>query len=453
MATPIAMPRQGQSVETCTIIEWNKTKGDDVQEGDVLFTYETDKASFEFESPVSGKLLEVFAAPDEDVPVLQNVAVIGADGEDVEPFRPEAADAAGSPDAAAPPPDAAPAAPAERTTAKPPPPDTPSSPRGGGPAPVSPRARHLATDRGIDTAAIDGTGPHGRIIERDVRAAVGSGQVMTKAAAVESGAGGKAVPAAGTGIGGRIRAADLFEPGTPALSGLDDAVTEVKLSNMRKIIAGKMVESLTTAAQLTLHSSADASSLLAYRRKVKAGAEALDLQNITINDLVCFVTARVLARFPNVNCLLENDTLKQYANTHLALAVDTERGLMVPVIRFANLLSLNEMSAALKTAAVEAQQGTISPDMLSGGTFTVTNLGGLGIEAFTPVLNPPQVAILGVNNIQPRPAVAENGEAVTRPRLGLSLTIDHRALDGAPAARFLQALVSALENVELTLAV
>jgi pyruvate dehydrogenase E2 component (dihydrolipoamide acetyltransferase) len=204
-------------------------------------------------------------------------------------------------------------------------------------------------------------------------------------------------------------------------------------------------------AQLTLNSSADARKLLAYRKQLKGSPETLGLQKVTINDLIHFVVSRVLLQYPDLNALFTGDAISQYKQVHLGFAVDTPKGLMVPVIRNANRLSLKQMADEARRLASACLEGTIKPDELSGGTFTVSNLGNLGIESFTPVLNPPQVAILGVGNINLKPVGVEE-EVQFIQHIGLSLTINHQAVDGAPAARFLQAIAQGLAEVDLLLA-
>ena len=461
MPTPIAMPRQGQSVETCVIQQWHKNKGDEVKEGDILFTYETDKASFEYESPAAGVLLETFFDEGADVDVLANVAVVGSPGEDAGPFRPDGGskeppasgaagekaptDAADSTAAGA-----AAAAPESRY-------ETEAKSDTAGTVRISPRARERARARGVDPRDIRGSGPGGRIIERDVEDYAHAHPGMTPTAAAAREATGMVAPAGGTGPGGRVTAADLRAPaqpktGAPAAAGEVEECVEVKISNMRKLIGERMMESLRGSAQLTLHATADASALLAFRKTVKEKGEALGLTNITITDLIAFAFVKTLAAYPQLNCRWEDDKLMQYAGVHLSLAVDTPRGLVVPVIRYADRLSLNDLAVVLKERAAEAKEGSINPDLLSGGTVTLSNLGNTGIEYFTPILNPPQVAILGVNTIRPRPAAGGGeGEYVIKPHVGLSLTIDHRALDGAPSARFMKAVCTAVENINLTL--
>jgi pyruvate dehydrogenase E2 component (dihydrolipoamide acetyltransferase) len=212
-----------------------------------------------------------------------------------------------------------------------------------------------------------------------------------------------------------------------------------------------MLLSLQTTAQLTLNASADARALLAYRKRLKDSSELLGLRDVTIGDLVLYAVSRTLPDFPDLNALFNGNSISVFKHVHLALAVDTSRGLVVPVIRQANTISLKKISLEAKRLAIACQDGRIAPDELTGGTFTVTNLGTFGIESFTPILNPPQVAILGVGNINLKP-VNVNGEVQFIPHIGLSLTINHQVVDGAPGARFLQALSNNLTDLELMLA-
>jgi len=320
---------------------------------------------------------------------------------------------------------------------------------------VSPRARAAASESGVDPAQVAGSGPKGRVIERDVREAASAGPRLTPAAAAKAGAAGLAVPSAGTGIGGRVRLADLATAaaaGAVGPAGSAGEYTEVKLSKIRSIIAERMMSSLEQAAQLTMNSWADATTILAYRKRVKAQAKEFGLSDINITDMVAYALVRVLQKHPELNATVEGDMVHQYRRVHLALAVDTTRGLMVPVVRCADALSLSDLAAALKSVAGQCQDGSVNPDLLSGGTLTLSNIGTYGIESFTPIINRPQVAILGLNTISPKPVAAENGEYRMVPHIGLSLTIDHRAVDGAPAARFLKELVQAISSFDLTLA-
>ena len=208
---------------------------------------------------------------------------------------------------------------------------------------------------------------------------------------------------------------------------------------------------MQSTAQLTLNASADARALLAYRQDLKISAESLELREITVNDLILFAVSRTLTEFPPLNALFTGDAISQYRDVHLGFAVDTPRGLIVPVVRNANALTLKGISQETKRLATVCLEGNVSPDELTGGTFTVTNLGGLGIESFTPILNPPQAGILGVGNVNLKPVEIE-GDVQFIPHIGLSLTINHQAVDGAPAARFLQTLSQRLAHFNLLLA-
>ena len=241
---------------------------------------------------------------------------------------------------------------------------------------------------------------------------------------------------------GRIGKQDL----APAAS--EDEIQRIPLHGIRKTIARRMLDSSQKTAQLTLNASADARALLALRGRLKTSDESLGLRGITVNDMLLFAVARALPDFPALNARLEDDVIAQYSAAHLSLAVDTERGLLAPVIRRAQALSLKQLAEEARRLSESCRDGRVQPQELSGGTFTVSNLGVYGIESFTPLLNPPQVAILGVGSISLKPVEA-GGDIEFIPHIGLSLTIDHRAVDGAPAARFLQRLSQHLAQIDL----
>ena len=442
MATPIIMPRQGQSVESCIITAWNKKVGDSVEKGDILFSYETDKSSFDEPAPEAGVLLAIFHEEGDDVPCLENVCVIGAAGEDVSAFAP-AGEATPAPAA-----EAAPAAPVAEVKAEAVAPATAVEANGA----ISPRAKALAAKTGADLLKATPTGPNGRIIERDVQSLVDRGLTVSGAASA-----GYTSAVEGSGINGKVVLGDLNAPAAPAASpaaapAADVAEYEdVKLPNIRKIIAKTMVESLSTMAQLTFTSSFDATKMMAFRKSLKAGAEKLGLANITINDMILYAVSRVILKYRNANAHMLGDTMRYFNTVNLGIAVDTERGLMVPTVFHAEKMTLNQLSKEAKTVITAAQSGTINPDLLRGATFTVSNLGSMGIESFTPIVNPPQTAILGVDCVMTRMKEVD-GEYVPYPAMGLSLTVDHRVLDGADAARILKDIGFALENFDLLLA-
>ncbi len=404
-AQAVIMPKAGITVESCIIGEWVKQVGDQVKIGDILFTYETDKASFECESTAEGELLAIFFEDGEEVPCLENVCAVGPHGEPTDCLKPgaevpvaaEAAPVEAAPAAV----EAAPAA--EVKTG----------------APVSPRAAKLAAAHGLDTAVIAGTGPNGRVIERDVLEAIAKG-VPVRAVA--------AAPAA---------AADEY--------------SDVKFSGIRRAIAKSMSTSLFTIPQLTHNNTFDATAILAYRKALKAmGGE---YAGISIGDIVLYAVSRTLLNHPDLNAnIVEENVIRRFNHVNLGVAVDTPRGLMVPTIFHADELSLLEISKAVKTLAAECRDGAISPDKLSGGSFTVSNLGTLGVESFTPVIYAPQTAILGVCGTTDRVRRAADGSIELYPAMGLSLTYDHRAVDGTPAAKFQQELCKNLENFTTLLA-
>ena len=446
MATVVIMPRQGQSVESCIITAFNKKVGDTVEKGDILFSYETDKSSFDEPAPEAGKILAIFREEGDDVPCLENVLVIGNDGEDVSAFAPTADAAPAAPEKSAAAEAAAiEAAPAQVISNE----SAPSATAGVGS--ISPRARLLAEKTNADLLKAVPTGPNGRIIERDVQKLVDMGLTVSPAAKA-----GYSEAVDGSGINGKVVLADLNSTAAPIPEVAEvpktpvAAYEDVKLSNVRKVIAKSMHASLSNMAQLTLNASFDATKIMELRSSLKSGAEKLGLANITLNDMVLFAVSRVILNHKDLNAHYLDDVIRYFNTVNLGVAVDTNRGLLVPTVFGAEKLSLNELSKAAKAVITEAQSGTINPDKLQGGTFTITNLGALGVESFTPVINPPQTAILGVCTITRR-IKEEDGEDVSYPAMGLSLTFDHRALDGAPAAKFLKELCFALENFDLLL--
>jgi pyruvate dehydrogenase E2 component (dihydrolipoamide acetyltransferase) len=452
MATAVVMPKLGNTVETSIIASWKKKKGDLVAEGEVLVEVETDKATIDVESSAAGTVLELFFKEGDEVPVMTTIAAIGQPGENVDNLWPAGAQKTAE-TAAQSKTEAVVSDANGRDSAV----DTRTLPgeiRVDEKAGISPRARNLATSKGLEVDGIQGTGPGGRIIERDIQAALTAKPKMTPLAKSMVSKGEFTAPPQGSGMGGRITSKDLIAPmpAAPQPGGTTgDDVIVIPVKGTRRIIATRMLNSMQTTAQLTLNAFADARALLDYRKRLKASPAPLGLQDVTINDILLFVVSRTLLQYPDLNALFADETIKQYKTAHLGFAVDTARGLLVPVIRSASTLSLKEISQIAKRLAASAQDGKISPDDLSGGTFTVTNLGSLGIETFTPILNPPQVAILGVGNVNLKP-VDMHGEVKFIPHLGLSLTINHQVVDGAPGARFLQALAKNLAELEVLLA-
>lgn len=468
MATPVIMPRQGQSVESCIIAQWHKKVGDHVNIGDVLFTYETDKATFDEEAKVEGEMLAVFYEEGDDVPCLLNVCVIGAKGEDTSIFDPRIKDGSTPANVIE---ETAPAA--QVSEAVPAAASITAEIADTSDLAISPRAKALANKNVVDLRAVSPSGPKGlgspsgRVIERDIQKLIDEGKFATGAAGTDYVFG-----TPGTGIGGRVSVSDAASAGTAAITaikekgivgiGNSDVLPESyeeKNTNMRKLIAKAMTTSLSTMAQLTLNASFDATDIIEFRAKLKKAKESgiADQMGIslaqaipTFNDIILFAVSRTVKNHRLCNAHFYDDKMVFFNKVNIGMAVDTPRGLMVPTIFNADRLTITEISKNAKEVAAACQKGMIAPDMLKNATITITNLGTLAIESFTPVINPPQTCILGVNCLV---TAVKNvgGIAVPYQSMGLSLTFDHRALDGAPAARFLKELKETLENFSLFL--
>jgi pyruvate dehydrogenase E2 component (dihydrolipoamide acetyltransferase) len=443
------MPRQGNTVESCIIVNWKVKEGDSVTSETIVCEVETDKASFEIPAGACGTVLKILYNTGDDVPVLSPIAVIGSAGEewvipqDNENPRKDTETQNTQKE--------------EKSSEQ----ILNSSALVSQPSfSVSPRARNLAIKEALALEFISGSGPEGRIIEYDVKMALENRPALTAATKASSGL----IPEAGCGIGGRVTLKDITS--TPkSISSFQNsqlpAYTETPVKGIRKVISDRMLKSLSETAQFTLNTSAPVSKLQDIRSRMNSTnslSEEVKSLKITVNDLILFIVSRVLPNFSYMNARKTGDILRTFEQIHLGVAVDTQRGLMVPVIRNANLLSLAQISTETKRLAAACQNGSIKPDELSGSTFTVTNLGSLGITSFTPVLNEPEVAILGVCGIEMKPVVSisqVNGCGcgyIFEPHIGFSLTINHQVVDGAPAARFLKALCEAVMNIDLLLA-
>jgi pyruvate dehydrogenase E2 component (dihydrolipoamide acetyltransferase) len=428
VATAVEMPKLGNTVEDCLLGSWRKHKGDAVAAGEVIAEIETDKTSFELTAPVDGVLLETFFEEGALVPVFTVVCAIGSMGENVNDLRPKSLDAPSAPSVAVPSaePPAAAASPAPSNSGAPP----MESVR------LSPRARRFAREHDFHPGPVDGTGPGGRILEGDLRRLMHSAPRSLSVSREPSEA---------------AQAANAVGPGPTAqetaglVSSTDRGTSAVRMSSMRQRIASRLKESLSSTAQYTLHSSANASGLLAVRKKMKASPLA---EEVNINDLVVFCTVKALLQLPDLNAELVDGVLYRHASVHVGFACDTDRGLVVPVVRDAQDLSLLGLARHMRQLATQAVEGSIALDDLSGGTFTMSNLGSLGVEFFTPVLNPPQVAILGVNAIGLKLVRKPDGNVELIDSIGLSLTVDHQVVDGAPGARFFNVLRDKIEGAE-----
>jgi pyruvate dehydrogenase E2 component (dihydrolipoamide acetyltransferase) len=436
----------GQTTDTVTLVTWYLGEGDDVVEGEPLFAIESDKATLDIEAQASGVLRHVSAVEGDDIQALTVIAWIEASGEDLD--EAEARDE-----------------------------HKPSDPPQGGsfgsaaaePSPperlfVSPRARRLAELEGVPLSDLTGTGPEGAIVERDVRSWLDAQNRKTispvaKKMAREAGLDWRQVQ--GTGPGGKVIKEDLRaaikasrEAESPALSPaaveqpagsrpFNEPTLERPLRGLRAVIAQRMAESTSSTARVTLVAEANASALVELRQELAADQFA-----VSYNDLLLYILGRALTEHPAVNASLEADVVRQWKRTHIGLAVDTERGLLVPVLRDVNEKRLGQLAQASKDLIERARTNQLRPQDLTGGTFTLTNLGMFGIDAFTPIIKMPETAILGVGRIKRRP-VAAGDQVVVRPVVWMSLTFDHRVIDGAPAARFLQRVVGLIERPSL----
>jgi pyruvate dehydrogenase E2 component (dihydrolipoamide acetyltransferase) len=452
--TEVLVPPLGQTVDTLTLVRWYKREGDTVQHGEPLYSVETDKATLDVEAPATGVLRQVTASPGDVVNVLSAIARIEVEAEVKAKVEAEEDLASAS---------------------------TLTSPR----LFVSPRARRLAEAEGVSLNAIKATGPQGAIVERDVLAHMTETKVKAQAEpdpdstsalastsitpvarriAEEAGLDWQAIT--GTGPRGQITREDVeaaLEQGSRGAEeqrsgGIPDPRSTLPnpqslvpnpqspFSGIRALIAERMVAGHCQTAPVTLTTEADATALVELRRQLAADDVA-----VSYNDFFLTVLAKALAEHPRLNASLDGDTIKLWPQIDIALAVDTERGLLAPVVRGVERKGLAELAAETTALAERARTGRCMPDELAGSTFTLTNLGMYGIDAFTPIINLPECAILGVGRIKTQPIWA--GDHVEpREMVWLSLTFDHRLVDGGPAARFLQRVAQLVEKPHLLMA-
>ena len=455
MATPVIMPKLEMAQETATVIEWLKKEGEYVEKGEPLLVVETDKVTVEIESPASGILAGVRVGPGDVVPVTQVIAYILQPGEELpEEARVEPAPPPPPPPpapSAAPPPPPPPPAP----SAAPPPPPPP--PHATAP-PATPVALRLAEAYGVDLRTVVGTGPGGQITRADVEAALARREERpspppppdrvraTPAArriARERGVDLKAVR--GTGPRGRVQAADVLAfaavpPAAPAL-----APEVIPLAGMRRTIAERMTASYQTAPHITFTVRVDMGSLESARARLNEEAEATGGPRVSVTALLVKAVAWALRRHPWLNSTLQGEEIHLLPEINVGVAVALDEGLIVPVVRQADRKGIAEIAAEVNDLVARAREGQLTPADVAGGTFTVSNLGPFGVEQFTAIINPPQAAILAVGATQREPVVNEAGEVVVRPVMRMTLSADHRIVDGAQAARFLVDLKGALE--------
>lgn len=480
MADAVIMPKAGMAMEEGQIIRWLKQEGDPVETGEPILEIETDKVAMEVEAERSGVLLKITRGDGETVPVTETIGYIGEKGEAV-PEEETSGDAAPAGTAEARAADAGSAGSAAASEA------------GGGPAPgtgdtrataagsddtaaatgkpkATPWARTLAERHGIDLAAVTPTGPRGEIKGRDVEQAAAAGAGAGAAAAEVT-----ATPVArrvaeqkgvdlstvtGSGPQGRITKEDVLAaaergPAAPAAAPGQTAAPRAagpaaeseakRFSGMRRAIARNMLASHQQIPPVTLNGYADVSRLLAMRAELN---EEDPDNKLSVNDFVLKATVAALQRHPGLNATvdMEKEEIVEYGTVNLGVAVALPDGLIVPVIRSAEQLSLRDLGASVRERAAAARSRSIAPEDLAGGTFTVTNLGMYGITTFTPIINPPQAGILGVGSIESSLAKQGDGAIGERQTMGLSLTIDHRVIDGAQGAQFLATLRTLLEH-------
>ena len=427
MAQVIEMPKLSDTMEEGGIANWLKKEGEKIGEGEPLVEIETDKATQEYESPEEGVLLKILVQPGKAVALRTPIAIIGAAGET---FDLAALTGGGTKTAVT-----TPAATAATTSAVP---AKPTAKPVGAPvgavtvtsaqaAPVvvgrvkaSPLARKVAAELGVDVSQISGSGPAGRVVLRDIEQRSGSGAAAAQSALTQ-----------------------------PAVAGA--ASTTIPVTMMRKTIAKRLLAAKNDAPHFYLTISADVTKLEAWRQQLngaaaKAAKAGVAATKVSLNDVVILAASRALKVHPEVNSSWQGDTILQHAEAHVAIAVALPEGLVTPVIRRADALGLRDIAASVRDLAGKAKDGKLSNDAYAGGTFTISNLGMFGIEEFTAIINPPQAAILAVGAALPTPWVDEHGALVVQQRMKMTLSCDHRVVDGATGAKFLQTLVSYLEE-------
>jgi pyruvate dehydrogenase E2 component (dihydrolipoamide acetyltransferase) len=448
MVKAVVMPKLGQSEETVTIVRWRKQVGDTVAKGDVLFEIETDKALLEVESFYTGTLLKVIAGEGVTVPVQTTVAFVGDPGEPVpEVVLPPAP----RPEAGKPVRETAPASPAPQKAVAPPPaarqrestqaPAVPAAPSVVVPQlfRISPRAAKLVKESVIDPASIVGTGPNGRIVERDVKQyleAQGYGRLRITPTAKQL--------AAREGID-LLRLDKKVDDSQITVADIERLLAErpKPMSRMRQIIAQRLAESYTHAPHFFVTVSADVTELEALRAELKTQGTSY-----TLTDFILKAAALALEQFPVVNSTSDGMSIRWHSNIDLGFAVALEQGLVVPVIRRANELTLAEIHARAQELTAKARAGQLAPAEMTGSTFTISNLGMMDVENFTAIINPGESAILAVSSGAKQPVV-KNDQVVIRSMMKMTLSSDHRLIDGALAARFLNSIRKTLEEISL----
>lgn len=405
MATEVIMPQLGLTMEEGTIGKWIKQEGDKVNVGEVLVEITTDKLSSEIESEVEGVLLKIVAQEGEDIPVKGVIAIIGEEGEKVD--TPQAPKAAEEPKAEE--------APKSIEAPK------PASVTETGRIKASPLAKKIALDLGVDLTKVTGTGPNGRIVQKDVLAAEAQPAAQKSESAPAQA---KVVPASAPVA---AQSGDIVKP----------------LTNMRKVIAKRMQTSKNTAPHVTITTEVNVDKTIALRSKLNA--KNTDVR-FSYTDILVKMAAVALRNYPKLNSSITEDSIILHDKVNVGVAVALDDGLIVPVVKDADRKGLKAITKETKDLISKARSNTLSPDEMAGATFTISNLGGYDIDGFTPVINLPEAAILGVGRIVKKPIVNENDEIVPASMMVLSLSFDHRVIDGAQAAEFLKAIKGYLED-------
>lgn len=405
MAYEVQMPKWGLTMKTGKIARWLVAEGGAVAVGQPLLEVETDKITNVVESPAGGVLLQIVSPQGEVVPVMQVIGIIGESGEAVAAPASQSADAAASP--AAP---AASGAKGQGATQR----NTPQ-----GEVRAMPAARKAAKELGVDLAMVTGTGRDGIITEKDVRAAH---EAAAKAPAAASSA-----------------------PVQPCAAPVDGADEVIPMDGLRKLIADNMQASLQNAAQLTVFVEADVTEMVTLRDTMLARNKKDPEYRLSFNDIIAFAVCRALRQHPVMNTTLQADGIHMHRHVNLGIAVSLDTGLIVPNVNNADTYSLEELKAKVRDAASRARKGGLSMDEISGGTFTISNVSMLGVDGFTPILNPPETGILGVGRVVEKPGVFE-GQVCVRKMMTLSLTFNHMVTDGGPAMSFLRTLADMLEQ-------